>query len=1123
MSNNTFRNLLGVAITIFFGQLALAQISQGGQSLLSQGKIPALSSKIEQMPTFNVSEMLAEDQVNLAAGKQGQYRFGKEFSVSLNLNNSGLWTELANGDRVWQLRIQSQNATSLNFILNKFRLAGSSQLFLYTADQKNFLGGFTAANNNKDEVFGTAPLPGGDVSLELFEPASARGLNQLQIGTVVHGYKSTFAFGDAGNCHININCPIAWRWKDQGESVALIVDGGGLCTGSMVNNELEDGTPFFLTANHCYSNRVPSWVFVFDFEAPTCPDPATAPSMSKSVTGSVLRARSSASDFCLLQLNTRPPASYGVYFNGWDALGNAPDSGVGIHHPAGDIMKISYYTGATTSFNGNPRSENWLLSWLLNTATEGGSSGSPLFDQNQRVVGQLYGGGSACGNTLTDYYGKFSVSWDRTGATRTNRLKDWLDPNSDNNRLINGSYSECLIPVRPFPITQSFDSSQFLPAGYSVSGVNSQYQWSVLPLSGSNNVMRANPLTLNGTPATTRLNLPAFNAKGKNNIKISFKYAYALSNQTQQMPPRRDSLRLLVSTDCGKNYSPVWIKNDTNLVTTAISVGNFIPSVGEWKEAAFILDSLVTWNNAIYLLFEAASNGGGNIYLDSINIGGGVRPRKPLARISLVNNGGCSPATVFAIDSSLFNASRVLWKAPGATVDTSTSRTPQFFYNNPGVYPLTLIAFNDNGVDSVRIRRAVIIGSTDSVRVPYAENFDNLTRLPTNWLVRNNNSDTTWRISNTGTTASGRSMRMSNFSGGVTGDFAFSFLPKMNLGSIQNALIEFDYAYIRRNAATDTLYLGYSTDCGATWTSFWKRGGTNLATVTGSQNFSGFVPTANQWRNVSVTIPANVTSLGSVRLALVCRSGGGQNLYIDNLGVRDGSCPGRPNPTFDSDCMGGTLNFSTPSVPNATYLWTGPNGYLSSLQNPTIQVLDSTYLGAYNLVVTVNNCSSEAGSVNVIGKPSPPKPILVKVGDSLRLRSYIGGAISWSMDGITQAGYRDTLFPLFGTAVYQARVQLPNGCFILSDPLTFNIVGEAIGHSSGLMQVYPNPATTNVEVPNFYKEFVLSDVLGRPVPMTIEKSANKIKLNLEKVTPGIYLLNGWDFNGKKSTVRLVKE
>jgi lysyl endopeptidase len=85
-----------------------------------------------------------------------------------------------------------------------------------------------------------------------------------------------------------------------------------------------------------------------------------------------------------------------------------------------------------------------LFMWVVNDwdmgVTEGGSSGSPLFDNNGRIIGQLYGGESECNGTTDnggfDIYGRFDVSWNGGGSSTT-RLKDWLDPENTNAVTIN--------------------------------------------------------------------------------------------------------------------------------------------------------------------------------------------------------------------------------------------------------------------------------------------------------------------------------------------------------------------------------------------------------------------------------------------------------------------------------------------------------------------------------------------------------------------------------------------------------------------------------------------------------------------------------------------------------------
>jgi hypothetical protein len=164
------------------------------------------------------------------------------------------------------------------------------------------------------------------------------------------------------------------------------------------------------------------------------------------LSGAVLRARASISDFCLVEITGgltagTVPATYSPYFSGWDHSGNTPTSGVGIHHPSGDIKKISFENQAliSTTFGACPPNSHWGVTTWDSGVTEGGSSGSPLYDQNHRIIGQLHGGASACGAAnLSDEYGKFSVSWNPAGSNTTNQLKAWLDPNNSGAEFING-------------------------------------------------------------------------------------------------------------------------------------------------------------------------------------------------------------------------------------------------------------------------------------------------------------------------------------------------------------------------------------------------------------------------------------------------------------------------------------------------------------------------------------------------------------------------------------------------------------------------------------------------------------------------------------------------------------
>src|SRR5690606_5514370 len=110
------------------------------------------------------------------------------------------------------------------------------------------------------------------------------------------------------------------------------------------------------------------------------------------------------SDMCLVEITGglvggTVPASFNPYFSGWDNTGTIPTSTVCIHHPNGDIKKISFDDNPALISQGMGSSESnatWTVQWDRNTTTEPGSSGSPLFDQNHRIIGQLWGGGASC-------------------------------------------------------------------------------------------------------------------------------------------------------------------------------------------------------------------------------------------------------------------------------------------------------------------------------------------------------------------------------------------------------------------------------------------------------------------------------------------------------------------------------------------------------------------------------------------------------------------------------------------------------------------------------------------------------------------------------------------------------
>src|ERR1035437_7035938 len=235
------------------------------------------------MPAFDLAALKAEDAVNDQS--KGPFRFGYNHYVNYNLTNSGIWTTLPNGDRVWQLGLKSTGAQSLNLAFDNFYLPDGAKLFIYTADKKFVIGAFTKQNNNISQKFATDLIPGDALIIEYDEPATTANQGRLNLFRVTHGYRGVKdyaerAFGGAGSCQVNVNCPLGANWQNEKEGVVCLVVGGSeFCSGSLVNDVPQDSKPYVLTANHCSSsNDWATWVFRFNWEAPGCTNPSTSPS-----------------------------------------------------------------------------------------------------------------------------------------------------------------------------------------------------------------------------------------------------------------------------------------------------------------------------------------------------------------------------------------------------------------------------------------------------------------------------------------------------------------------------------------------------------------------------------------------------------------------------------------------------------------------------------------------------------------------------------------------------------------------------------------------------------------------------------------------------------------------------
>jgi lysyl endopeptidase len=306
-------------ITMGFIFSLSAQISQDGTplSFSLKEKSELKSVPFEIMPSVDIEALKREDVYNDQL-KDQPWRFGHNMTVNINPKNSGVWDNLADGSRLWRLGIKSKGALTLNLTFDNYRLPKGATLFIYNENHSEVIGAFTDFNNQEDRYFATTLVQGESITIEYYEPANADFPGELNLWRVTHGYRSVFdfakTFGQSGDCNVNAVCASGDPIRDQIRSVAMLVSGGsGFCTGALINNTNNDGTPYFLSANHCYTTPG-TVVFWFNWQSASCTNPGTSPAYN-SVSGAVDKATYATSDFWLMQLNTAPPAGYNVYYS----------------------------------------------------------------------------------------------------------------------------------------------------------------------------------------------------------------------------------------------------------------------------------------------------------------------------------------------------------------------------------------------------------------------------------------------------------------------------------------------------------------------------------------------------------------------------------------------------------------------------------------------------------------------------------------------------------------------------------------------------------------------------------------------------------------------------------------
>ncbi len=472
--------LIALLISLIYLTKVSSQISEQGfpeSFKLANKSDEIIPEKI--LDPIDTGKLLSEDR------KEGiPNRFGVLQSLNINIKSEGLKTIIPGKGTIWRYKIKSTGTYSLGIQFSRYWLPDDAKVFIYDENKNQIAGAFTNVNNNDNQQLAIAEFFSDNAIIEYFEPSEAEFDGELNIGSVSQSYKNLMSILQT---FVDVNCPPGANWQIEKRAVCRMTFHDTqyeyFCSGSLLNNVRDDGTPYFLTANHCLSSNIlaSTLVVYFNYETDTCN--GIYKGIKQTILGSIIVATNNYSDFSLLKLNKMPPSSYNACYAGWDASNRESQNAICISHPGGGLKTIAidynppttlnseiYWNDSGTSMPGS----HWAVQYNVGYDSAG-SSGGPLFDDHKRIIGQLHGG-----SALTAYFGKFAISWDHSSNINA-QLAYWLDPDTTKIMAIDSKF----IPLPDFKVSLTNvcigDSVKFTNTSQYVTSQPIQWKWKIKP------------------------------------------------------------------------------------------------------------------------------------------------------------------------------------------------------------------------------------------------------------------------------------------------------------------------------------------------------------------------------------------------------------------------------------------------------------------------------------------------------------------------------------------------------------------------------------------------------------------------------------------------------------------
>jgi len=494
------------------------------------------------------------------------------------------------------------------------------------------------------------------------------------------------------------------------------------------------------------------------------------------------------------------------------------------------------------------------------------------------------------------------------------------DP-TDDCKTINGTRS---VVNTPLPFSEGFEGVEFPPTGWFINNPDNNITWQKNTDGVSHSgISKAFVDNYNyGSPdQADDLVTPPLLIGTADSLWVSFWGAYRgfTGNPSEK-------ILIAVSTDCGTQFSSVYFaRNDTSLVAPAGSSPTqetpYIPSnTNQWIRKSVDLTSFINAGK-IQVMFRSINADGNNVYIDDININKKTFPNNDAGVIAVNNpqtrmctNSGAPLVTIKNFGKTNLTSVKINYQLDGTGPVTTFNWTGNLSRNQTSTVTLSLLNFGALGFHSLNVFTSEPNNVSDqditndalvkpfqtlqiiSLQSGITEEFSNSNFPPANWNVYNPDADMTWTRNATIGKKSTGSAFFNDFRNNTIDRVDDLALPNYSYAGIDSIFTTFNLANIAKTAPgtngsrLDTLSVLLSKDCGNTYTTIYKKYGSDLQTVinpTSQLRLNDFFPTNSQWRMDSLNL-GNWLGSSEPQFQLVFRFHGNfeNNLFLDDVNIR---------------------------------------------------------------------------------------------------------------------------------------------------------------------------------------------------------------------------------------------